>query len=45
MIKLAKVRPFIELLLESSKSHWTAHRGISIGEQMIGTRCRVGFIQ
>ena len=43
--KLAKVRPFIELLLEKFKNYWTPHQEISIDEQMIGTWCRIGFIQ
>lgn len=43
--KLAKVRPFIDHLLKSFQKHWTPHREISVDEQMIGTRCRVSFIQ
>ena len=43
--KLGKVRPFIDHLIQSFPKHWTPHREISIDEQMIGTRCRVSFIQ
>ena len=43
--KLAKVRPFVEHLVDKFRTHWTPHQHISIDEQMIGTRCRVSFIQ
>ena len=43
--KLSKVRPVIDHLLQCFPKHWTPHREISIDEQMIGTRCRVSFIQ
>jgi hypothetical protein len=43
--KLGKLRTFIDHLVQSFQNHWTPHREISIDEQMIGTRCRVSFIQ
>ena len=43
--KLAKIRSFVDHLVPAFQKHWTPHREISIDEQMIGTRCRVGFIQ
>ena len=43
--KLGKLRPFIDHLIRSFQKHWTPHREISIDEQMIGTRCRVSFMQ
>ena len=33
--KLAKVRPFIELLVEKFQRHWTPHTEISIDEQIL----------
>lgn len=43
--KLSKIRPFVDSLVQQFQDHWTPHREISVNEQMIGTRCRVGFIQ
>ena len=43
--KLCKIRPFIDHLIRAFQKHWTPHREISIDEQMIGTRCRISFIQ
>jgi len=43
--KLGKVRSVIDTLTRLFKEHWTPHREISIDEQMIGTKCKVGFIQ
>ena len=43
--KLAKLRPVVDNAITKFRALWTPHREISIDEQMIGTRCRVGFIQ
>lgn len=43
--KLSKVSQVTDHLLRKCRDHWTSHREISINEQMIGKRCRVGFIQ
>lgn len=43
--KLHKIRPFLNSVLDSSLSHNIPQEHISIDEQMVGTRCRVSFIQ
>ena len=43
--KLFKVRPVIESLSSAFAAHYVPSRNISIDEQMIGTKCRVSFIQ
>ena len=43
--KLHKIRPVLGTVLENCKAHYIPAEHISIDEQMIGTRCRVGFIQ
>lgn len=43
--KLAKLRPVVDNAITKFRAMWTPHREISIDEQMIGTRCRIGFIQ
>ena len=35
----------IDHMISKFRNLWTPHREISINEQMIGTRCRIGFIQ
>ena len=42
---LFKVRPFLDPLLSNFKSNYSAHREISIDEQMIGFKGRLHFIQ
>lgn len=43
--KLAKVQPVIDHMISKFRNLWTPHSEISIDEQMIGTRCWIGFIQ
>lgn len=43
--KLHKVRPLLTAVLESCLTHNIPNEHIAVDEQMIGTRCRVSFIQ
>ena len=43
--KLYKLRPFIDVLTESCKKHNYPNQALSIDESMIGTKCRIGFLQ
>jgi len=43
--KLAKVRPLLDSFVKSSSRHFSPGRELSIDEMMIGTKCRLGFIQ
>ncbi len=43
--KLWKVRPLLDLLSENCRKMYALHREISIDESMIGTKCRLSFIQ
>ena len=42
---LFKVRPFLDPLLSNFRSNYSAHREISVDEQMIGFKGRLHFIQ
>ena len=43
--KQFKIRPILDSMSESCAVHYIPHEHIAIDEQMIGTRCRVSFIQ
>ena len=43
--KLFKVRPVLERVQEKCKTVYTCEREISVDEQLVGTRCRIGFLQ
>lgn len=43
--KLWKVRPMIELLQEKCISMYSPHQQLSVDESMIGTKCRLSFLQ
>ena len=43
--KLHKVHPVLNTVLESCLMHNIPNKHIAVDEQMIGTRCRVNFIQ
>ena len=43
--KLFKIRDVVTSISQSCSQHYTPEQHISIDEQMIGTRCRVSFIQ
>ena len=43
--KLFKVRPFLNHLVGQCKRQYKPQREVSVDEQMIGTKCRIGFRQ
>ena len=43
--KLWKIRPLIKLLSENCVKYYSTHPQVSIDESMIGTKCRLSFIQ
>lgn len=43
--KLWKVRPFLDHISERSQDLYNLHPHVSIDESMIGTKCRLSFIQ
>ena len=43
--KLGKVRTVIDEFQRNFKKYWNGHREVSIDEQLLGTRCRIGFVQ
>ena len=43
--RLWKVRPLLDTLSSQCKAHYNPHCELSIDESMIGTKCRLSFIQ
>ena len=43
--KLWKIRPLITLLSENCLKYYNTHLQVSIDESMIGTKCRLSFLQ
>ena len=43
--KLWKVRPILDVLSKTSGELYSLHRQISIDDSMIGTKCRLSFLQ
>ena len=43
--KLWKVRPLLDMFSKSALQMYSLHQQISIDESMIGTKCRLSFIQ
>ncbi|XP_022248803.1 piggyBac transposable element-derived protein 4-like isoform X1 [Limulus polyphemus] len=43
--KLFKIKPVLDILLKSFETHYHPNMELSIDEQMLGTKSRIGFLQ